>query len=118
MAVELTVEQARRVAVSAQLLAAPQPKSVLETVRGLGSLQIDPTSAVARAEHLVLWSRLGPYDVAELDRLRWQERSLFEYAAFIVPASDYALHRPAMRRHPRPDSARGRYVREWLAQNS
>jgi uncharacterized protein YcaQ len=40
----------------------------------LGSLQLDPISVVARSHQLVLWSRLGRYDVADLDALLWRER--------------------------------------------
>ena len=42
---------------------------VLDTVRRLGFLQIDPISTVAPPQYLVPWSRLGQYDRAELDRL-------------------------------------------------
>ena len=117
MPLELSLPQARRLAIMGQLLASPRPRSVLDVVERLGGLQIDPTNAVARAEQHVLWSRLGPYDVGELER-SLAERSLFEYWAFIVPASDYAIHRATMRRYPRGDLARPRYIREWLEQNA
>ena len=64
----VTPDEARRIAVRAQLLDG-SATSVLETVRRLGSLQIDPIATVATPQRLVLWSRLGPYDPAELDRL-------------------------------------------------
>jgi uncharacterized protein YcaQ len=86
-------------------------------VEWLGSLQMDPTSAVARSERLVLWSRLGTYDLAKLERLRWETRHLFDYWAHIVPASDYAIHRETMRRYPRGAYARSNYIHEWLAAN-
>jgi uncharacterized protein YcaQ len=82
--------EARRVAVRSQLLDG-SATNVLETVRRLGFLQIDPISSVATPQTLVLWSRLGRYDVAELDRLLWQERKLFEWGAFIRPIEDYPL---------------------------
>jgi uncharacterized protein YcaQ len=71
---------------------------VLETVRRLGFLQIDPISSVATPQQLVLWSRLGSFDTAELDRLLWEERKLFEYNAFIWPIEDLPLLRARMRR--------------------
>ena len=71
---------------------------MLETVRRLGFLQIDPISSVATPQQLVLWSRLGHYDTAELDRLLWEERKLFEYNAFIWPIEDLPLLRARMRR--------------------
>ena len=78
-------------------------KGVLQTVRRLGFLQIDPISTVAPPQRLVLWSRLGPYDPGELDRLLWKERKLFEWSAFIWPIEDFPLIRARMRRR------RGKY---------
>src|SRR5215211_8759088 len=114
----LTLAEARKLAVAGQLLDGPQPHSILGVVEWLGSLQMDPTSAVARSERLVLWSRLGNYALAELERLRWETRDLFDYWAHIVPASDYATHRETMRRYPRGAYARSNYIHEWLAANA
>ena len=80
---EVSVEEARRIAVRAQLLDGTAT-DVLSTVRRLGFLQLDPISIVAPPQHLVLWSRLGErYDPAELDRLLWEERKLVEWNAFL-----------------------------------
>jgi uncharacterized protein YcaQ len=88
--------RARRIAIHAQLLDG-SARTVLDTVRRLGFLQIDPIAAVARAERLVLWSRLGDYDPAELDRLLWQERKLVEWRAYIWPIETLPLLRARMR---------------------
>jgi uncharacterized protein YcaQ len=93
----VTPAQARRIAVHAQALDG-SASGVLETVRRLGYLQIDPISTVAPPQYLVLWSRLGPYDRSELDRLLWEERKLIEWRAFIWPAEDLPLLRARMRR--------------------
>ncbi|MGZ4115768.1 MAG: DNA glycosylase AlkZ-like family protein, partial [Actinomycetota bacterium] len=115
---DLSDEQARRVAIRGQLLTLPRPRSILDVVRGLFFVQIDPTSSVARTEHLVLWSRLGHrYRVADLERLLWQDKELFEFNAYIVPAS-YALHRPSMRGYLRGGRGRERYVASWLEANA
>jgi len=118
----LSREQARRLAVIGQTLSAPRPRSIQEVVRGLGEVQMDPTSAVARTEHLVLWSRLGTrFRVADLERMLWDEHSLFEYWAHIVPVDDYDIHRESMRRFRRQvpgESGRRVYWREWMAANA
>jgi uncharacterized protein YcaQ len=93
----VTLAQARRIAVRSQLLDG-SAHGVLATVRRLGFLQIDPISTVAPPQRLVLWSRLGPYDPAEFDRLLWKERKLFEWGAFIWPIEDFPLIRARMRR--------------------
>ena len=71
-------------------------RSILDTVRHLGFLQIDPISTVAPPQHLVLWSRLGPYDRAELDTLIWTERKLVEWNAYIWPIESLPLIRARM----------------------
>ena len=93
-------------------------EGVLDTVRRLGSLQIDVVAPVERPQHLVLFSRLGPgYDRAELDRLLWEERALFEYDAFIYAIEDLPLvrarirdFRRSRRTHPQ------RWVRQFLTE--
>lgn len=66
-------------------------RTILGTVRQLGYLQIDPISTVAPPQQLVLWSRLGAYDLGELDRLLWADRKLFEWGAFIWPMESLPL---------------------------
>jgi uncharacterized protein YcaQ len=114
----LTLAQARRIAIRAQLLDG-RARDVLDTVTRLGFLQIDTVRAVAPPQYLVLWSRLGPYDAAELDRLLWEERKLFEWRAFIYPMADLPLIRSRMRRFVSSGrSARDHRVRAWLRDNA
>jgi uncharacterized protein len=110
---DLPVEEARRLAVRAQALDG-SARSVLDTVRRLGFLQIDPISAVAPPQHLVLWSRLGSrYDPAELDRLLWQEKKLVEWRAFVYPIEDLPILKAFMRRTDRPlDVRRKAFLKE------
>jgi uncharacterized protein YcaQ len=114
---KVTLEQARRIAVRAQLLDG-SARGVLETVRRLGFLQLDPIATVATPQHLVLWSRLGPFDTAELDRLLWTERKLFEWNAFIWPIEALPLIRAGMRRRGAPTQSWERYRQEFLRQNA
>ena len=112
----------RRLAVSRQRLTGPLPaaagpEDIMSVAADLGSLQLDPISVVARSHLLVLWSRLGRYDPADVEDLLWRERRLFEYwthAAAIVCMDDLPIHSLLMRRYP---SERHRQLREWLAAN-
>ena len=111
----IDIGRARQLAVIGQLLSLPRPRSIEETVHGLFAVQMDPTSSIARTEHLVLWSRLGErYRPAALERLLWKERSLFCYRAHIVPTSDLELHHESMLRYPHSDgSVTGTCVTGW-----
>jgi uncharacterized protein YcaQ len=113
---KVTSEEARRIAIRAQLLDG-SATDVLETVRQLGFLQIDTVSTVATPQQLVLFSRLGPYDTAELDRLLWEERKLFEWNAYIYPIEDLPFVQARMRRR-RNKYAWERRGNEFLKANS
>ena len=116
---------ARRLFLSRQRLtglrpAAAGPDEVMAAVTDLASLQLDPISVVARSHLLVLWSRLGPYDPADVEALLWRERRLFEYwthAAAIVCIEDLPIHSLLMRRYPSDRYAHNRRLRDWLAAN-
>ncbi len=110
-------EQARRIAVRAQLLDG-SAAGVLDTVRRLGFLQMDPIAAVARPQHLVLWSRLGAFDTSELERLLWVERSLFEWDAFIWHIESLPLIRARMRRNRRVGTNSYRRGHDFLKENA
>ncbi len=90
----LTRQQARRIAVRAQLLDAPRPTHLLDVVRRLTLLQHDQTAAVAPSADLVLWSRLGAaaYSHDDLEQAL-AEQSLVELAGMLRPAEDLALFR-------------------------
>jgi hypothetical protein len=111
---EVALEEARRIAVRAQWLDG-SARDVLETVRRLGFLQLDPIASVAPPQHLVLWSRLGPWDTAELDRLVWEERKLVEWDAFLYPSEDLPILKAFMRRR---DRALDRRIIGWLKDNA
>jgi uncharacterized protein YcaQ len=88
----LTKAQARRIAVRAQLLDAPRPRKLLEVVKQLNVLQIDPTAAIAPNADLVAWSRLGSsYRPEQLQRALEKDRTLFEHNALVRPMSDLGL---------------------------
>jgi uncharacterized protein len=110
---ELTKEQARRIAVRSQLLDAPRPTDLLEVVRRLTLLQIDPTAAIAPSADLVLWSRLGSsYRPEQLKQALEQDRALFELDAMIRPMGDLGLYLAAGEEWTPYDS-----IRTWMRQN-
>jgi uncharacterized protein len=88
----LTKEDARRIAVRAQLLDVCRPADLLETVGHLTFLQIDPTAAIAPAADLVAWTRLGDaYRPEQLTKALEQDRTLFERDALVRPMADLGL---------------------------
>jgi uncharacterized protein YcaQ len=116
--VEVTQDEARRIAVRSQLLDG-SARNVLDTVRQLGFLQLDPISTVAPPQHLVLFSRLGSgYERAELDRLLWEERKLFEWNAFFWPVEAFPIVRARFRRRGDAKYAWERRSAEFLKHNA
>jgi uncharacterized protein YcaQ len=111
--IRLDRDEARRIAVRAQLLTADRPGDIVETIDGLTVVNIDPTAAVAPSADHILWSRLGwPYQPADLARAVEHDRTVFEWAGFYRPMTDLALYLPLMRAAPRFAQSR-----EWLAAN-
>src|SRR5262249_21999441 len=104
---------ARRIAVRAQLLDAPRPTDLVEVVKKLTLLQIDPTAAIAPSADLVAWSRLGStYRPAHLKQALEQDRTLFERDALVRPTSDLGL--PLAGAEDLPSWERSR---DWLHAN-
>ncbi len=99
---QLSRADARRVAVSAQLLGRERPSCLLDTVRRLTLLQADQTAAVAPNADLVAWSRLGSsYDPADLTAAL-ADRTLIELRGMIRPREDLALYTADMAAWPGP----------------
>jgi uncharacterized protein YcaQ len=88
----LTRAQARRIAVRAQLLDAQRPADLVQTVRRLTLLQLDPTAAIAPSADLVAWSRLGSsYRPEQLKQALERDHTLFEHDALVRPMEDVGL---------------------------
>ncbi len=116
--IEVSREGARRIAVRAQLLDG-SASSIVDTVRHLGFLQLDPISTVAPPQHLVLFSRLGAtYDRAELDRLLWDEKQLFEWNAFLWPRESLPIIQARMRRRDNYRGVWAQRVADFLRANA
>ncbi|HEY6934931.1 MAG TPA: crosslink repair DNA glycosylase YcaQ family protein [Marmoricola sp.] len=115
----LSREDARRIAVRAQLLDEPRPDDVLETIRHLTCVQVDLTAVVAPSADLVLWSRLGSsYSPAALEVLL-VDRAVVELQGMLRPGEDVALHRADMAAWPGRGPLRDWQVeiRQWVEAN-
>jgi uncharacterized protein YcaQ len=100
-----TPQAVRRLAIRNQRLDGPLPRrratpqDLLDTVRALRCLQLDPTAVVARNHLLVLFSRHGAFDERAFEQLAYEDRALFEYwahEASYVLSEDLPIHRFGM----------------------
>jgi uncharacterized protein YcaQ len=109
MSAELSLKQARRLALAAQGFNGRQPPvsikaaHINQLIERLGILQIDSVNALVRSHYLPLFSRVGNYAQPLLDQAAWSQgrkRTLFEYwghEASLLPLSLYPLLRWRMR---------------------
>jgi uncharacterized protein YcaQ len=109
----LTIEHARRLAIDAQGLGRPvlarvgrrELRAALDTVE---VLQLDAINVLERTQFLVLFARVGAYDIGLLHELTGPGGELFEYwahAASLVPMARHPLLRWRMAQAgPRGDS--------------
>lgn len=101
---ELSLGQARRIALAAQGFGAPPLGRSVDTraittriVNRLALVQIDAVNVLERAHYMPVFSRLGPYDRALLDALAHRApRRLFEYWGHEASLIDVRLQ-PALR---------------------
>jgi len=81
-------------------LDAERPDNLIDLVRHLTFLQIDPTDAVAPNADLVAWSRLGSSYSPEDLVAALEKRILLELRATIRPSEDLSLYRADMAEWP------------------
>ncbi len=117
---ELSRTDARRIAVQAQLLTKQRPTDLIDTVRQLSLLQLEPTKAVAPTAELVLWSRLGSaFDPQELWDAVDEQRLIELHQTLRVP-DDIALYRAEMAEWPGSGelSEWREDLRDWVTANN
>ena len=107
-----------------QRLAGPRPPAdstgIMDVMRDLGYVQIDPMRVVERSHLLVLWSRLGQYDSAHLVLLLWKERRLFQdwaQATSIVLTEDYPIFSALKRSFATGNKPWAKRIRSWVEKN-
>ena len=131
---ELSISQARRIALAAQGFADPAPagrvdRRHLRRVMGrVKLLQLDSVPVVIRTQYLPPFSRLGCYEPSLLDRIAYRDDEWFEawaHEASLLPVGDEPLLRWQKQRAEQGDTWRNlvelarresRYVDEVLAQ--
>ena len=96
----LSAAEARRVSLAAQGFDRARPaaagtRQLNLALARMSTLQIDSVNVFARSHYMPLFSRVGSYDTAALDRLLFARRSPYvEYWAHVaafVPAADWGL---------------------------
>lgn len=114
---ELSLAEARRIALAAQGFDRPRPdgrvsaRHLDRTIRRIGLLQIDSVSVLVRSHYLVPFSRLGPYNRELLDEVVYRRGGFTEqwaHEASIVPVEHWHLlrhRREAHRVRPYPFAA-------------
>jgi uncharacterized protein len=105
---ELSKAQARRIALAAQGFGVPKlgrpvtMRDVQAVTNRLAQFQIDSINVVTRAHFMPLFSRLGPYDPALLERAAYRPpRRLFEYWGHAASLIDISLQ-PLLRFRMQP----------------
>ena len=96
----LSAAEARRVALAAQGFGRQRPgnagtRQLNGALARMATLQIDSVNVFARSHYMPLFSRVGAYDTAALDRLLFARRPPYvEYWAHVaafIPAADWGL---------------------------
>ena len=116
--IELTKQDACRIAIAGQLLTADRPPDLLAALRGLCSMQLDQTAPIAPSADLVAWSRLGTaYHPDQMCDGLSTDRTLFEYRNLLYPMSDLDLYRPVMAAWPGDEGGWSKRMSSWMKVN-
>jgi len=106
--ISTTAQAVRRLAFTKQHLSGRPPKTasredLVDLLRDLVYVQWDPVPIVAPSHVISIWSRVGTFSLADLDRLLWVDKKfLLHWIPFasIVLTEDYPIYRSLMERYP------------------
>jgi uncharacterized protein YcaQ len=119
-AAELSLAEARRVALAAQGFAGSRKKRrvdaarLAEVLRTIGVLQLDFVNVLVPAHYLIPFSRVGPYDRKLLDEVIYRRGEFVEHVAHeasVVPVE----HWPLLRQRLSPADRRVRALEAFLS---
>ena len=125
MTVDLTLQDARRIAIRAQRLSGPRPpataEGLMDVARSIRVIQSDSIAiAGAPSQYFVPFSRIGPYDRAILDQLVFEQRQFFHYmahAASLVLMEDFPIFSGRMVPYAKRTDKWGVRLYAWLKAN-
>jgi uncharacterized protein YcaQ len=123
---KLSLVEARRLAVLSQRLAGTRAPAtaagLMEIARAIRCIQIDAVGVVgAPTQLLVPFSRVGPYEARLLDRLQFEDRTLFHYfahAASLVLTEDFAIHSARMVPYSSRTTNWAKGIAAWMVENA
>jgi uncharacterized protein len=102
MRASLSAEEARGLALRAQLVGDATLREPIDVLDRLGCIQLDSVNTLARNHLLVPFSRLGPYSEAQLFQSIYKQKRGFEYWGHVaswLPMSEFRYFLPRMRRY-------------------
>jgi len=117
---DLSLSEARRIALAAQGFDRPRPRGRVDArhvrgiIRRLGLVQLDYVNVLLPAHYQILYSRLGPYRRSILDDLLYRRREFLEqwaHEASILPAESWPLLRHGMAAESRRPQAFASFMR-------
>src|SRR5439155_25106385 len=95
---DLSAEEARWLAIEAQGLGRPRPNppvrvtQLRRAIAAVGTVQLDAINVLERTQRLVLFSRVGSYDVERFHRMALPGGELFEYWGHAASLQPTVLH--------------------------
>lgn len=120
---ELSITDARRIALAAHGFTAPRPEptaeGITQVIAGLEALQLDSVNVFERSHYLPLFSRLGAYDTSLADTVLLEHSrtpthiEYWAHVAAFIPVESWPLWRWKMDEYRDSHHAEG----GWLAHN-